>query len=245
MATVAVRHLDRKTEHLFFSGMSLLMLIVVFIGFSRTYYLAGVFHAPLPSAVIHVHGAVFSLWILLLNVQAGLVYAGRTDLHRKLGVAGFTMAVCMVVLGVMAATDALRRGHSPAPGVSPETFYFVPMSDMVVFATLILFAIRERKNPPAHKRLILLANIGLMVAAIARFPVSTFERNPISSGILSDAFLLLMMVYDHRSTGKVQKVTLWGSLLIVGMQFLRLPIGMSPAWRGFANRIEHLGRAGG
>jgi len=44
----------RRYDHYFFSGMALLMLATVFEGFARTYYLAGVFHAPLPSLIIHV-----------------------------------------------------------------------------------------------------------------------------------------------------------------------------------------------
>ena len=66
--------------------MALLILASVFVGFARTYYLAGVFGAPLPNKLIHVHGAVFSLWIVLLIVQTSLVTAGRVDLHRRLGV---------------------------------------------------------------------------------------------------------------------------------------------------------------
>jgi hypothetical protein len=56
----------RGFDHLFFSSMSLLMLATVFVGFARTYYLAGVFHAPLPSRIVHIHGAAFSCWIVLL-----------------------------------------------------------------------------------------------------------------------------------------------------------------------------------
>jgi len=38
---------------------------------------------------------------------------------------------------------------------------------MLIFAVLIFFAIRARRNPQAHKRLILVATIGLLIAAIA------------------------------------------------------------------------------
>ena len=61
--------LGRRYDHYFFSGMALPMLATVFEGFARTDYLAGVFHAPLPSLIIHVHGAAFSCWILLLVAQ--------------------------------------------------------------------------------------------------------------------------------------------------------------------------------
>ena len=70
----------RRYDHLFFSGMSVLMLVTVFVGFAPTYYLAGVFHAPLPSMIIHLHGAVFSCWMLLLITQTSLVSTGRVNL---------------------------------------------------------------------------------------------------------------------------------------------------------------------
>ncbi len=93
--------------------MALLMLATVFVGFARTYYFAGVFHAPLPSLIIHLHGAAFSCWILLLVTQASLVSAGRVDIHRRLGIAGMVLACVMVIVGVLAATDLLVRGTGP------------------------------------------------------------------------------------------------------------------------------------
>src|SRR5436853_156487 len=95
----------RRFDHLFFSGMALLLLGTVAIGFARTYYLAGVFRAPLPSPIIHIHGAAFSCWILLLVTQASLVSAGRVDIHRRLGVAGFLLACLMVILGVLRSEE--------------------------------------------------------------------------------------------------------------------------------------------
>ncbi len=77
-----------RYDHFFFSAMALAMLTTAFVGFAHTYYLAGVFRAPLPSLIIHLHGAAFSCWILLLVTQTSLVAAGRVDLHRRLGMAG-------------------------------------------------------------------------------------------------------------------------------------------------------------
>jgi hypothetical protein len=64
MPTGAIRHSGPRIDKLFFPGAAVLILGTVFIGFARTYYLAGVFRAPLPNLLVHVHGAVFSLWIL-------------------------------------------------------------------------------------------------------------------------------------------------------------------------------------
>jgi hypothetical protein len=45
---------------LFFSGMAGVILASVFVGFAHSYYLAGVFKAPLPNLLIHIHGVGFS-----------------------------------------------------------------------------------------------------------------------------------------------------------------------------------------
>jgi hypothetical protein len=102
MATVVARPISpsrlligvsgSRYDHLFFSAMALLMLGTVFVGFAHTYYLAGVFGAPLPSLIVHLHGAAFSCWILLLVTQTSLVAAGRVSIHRRLGIAGFILA---------------------------------------------------------------------------------------------------------------------------------------------------------
>jgi hypothetical protein len=58
--------------------MSLAFLCVVFAGFARTYYLRPYFDTPL----LHLHGLVFTSWIVLLLAQAALVAAKRTPLRR-------------------------------------------------------------------------------------------------------------------------------------------------------------------
>jgi hypothetical protein len=66
--------------------------------------LAGGFNAnPLPP-LLHIHGAVFSSWMLLLIVQTSLVAAGRVDLHRRLGLLGFFLACLLVCLSLLVAT---------------------------------------------------------------------------------------------------------------------------------------------
>jgi FtsH-binding integral membrane protein len=186
----------RRFDHYFFSGTAWLMLASVVLGFGPTYYFAGLINAPLPSRIVHIHGAIFSCWILLLIVQNSLAWAGRVDIHRKLGLAGFILACLMVVVGWMAATDRLARGTAP-PGLDTYFFYIVPMTDMVIFATLIFFAFRNRRDPPAHKRLIYIATTGVLIAAIARFPVHWLFHNAAHAAIASYVFLLLLVTYGQ------------------------------------------------
>ena len=230
-----------RYDHLFFSGMAWLMLATVFIGFARTYYLAGVFRAPLPSLIIHLHGAAFSCWILLLVTQTSLVSAGRVDIHRRLGIAGFLLGCLMIVLGPMAATDSLIRGAGPA-GRDAQFFYIIPLTDILIFAALIFFAFRARSNPPAHKRLILVATTALLIAAVARFPFDFVHRKAPVAALFTYVFLIILAAYDYWSTRKIHRATLWASAYLIFVQQIRLPIGRTAAWHAFAAWVQSHGR---
>jgi hypothetical protein len=230
----------RRFDYVFFTGMALVMLATVFAGFAHTYYLAGLFRAPLPSRIIQIHGAVFSCWILLLVTQASLVSAGRVDIHRRLGVAGFVLGCLMVVLGVMAATDSLARG-APA-GRDPQMFYIIPVTDILLFAVPLYFAFRTRVDPPAHKRFIYIATIALLTPAIARLPFAFVFRKSSVVALLADCFVLVLAGYDLWSTHRIHRATLWaGSLLIFVLQ-IRVPVGKTGAWHAFAAWAQHLVR---
>ena len=221
--------------------MALLMLVTVFVGFAPTYYFAGVFGAHLPSIVIHLHAAAFSCWILLLVTQTSLVSAGRVAVHRRLGVAGFVLACLMVVIGILAATDSLMRGHAPR-GLDARTFYIVPMSDMLIFAVFIYFAFRSRSDPSTHKRLIYVATTSLLVAAVARWPLAFVHRRPAVAATFSEIFLLVLVAYDLWSTRKLHRATVWAGALMIFVQQVRIPIGKTPVWHAFASWVQSLAR---
>ncbi len=248
MATATLpRHTAHKLhasqyDNYFFSAMALLILATVFVGFARTYFLAGVFRAPLPSLLVHIHGAVFSTWILLLITQIALVSAGRVDIHRRLGLAGFALACLMVVLGVLAATALMARGRSPVPVFDPQTFYAIPMGGMLIFATLIFFAYRQRINPAAHKRLILIATISILDAPTGRPPFTAITAHPFMDSVFVYAFLLLIIAYDLWFTRKVHQATLWATAFVVVVGQLRVPLGQSAIWHHFATWMQTLAR---
>ncbi len=153
MATIVSRpvvKLRRHTDDYFFAGMSLLVLGTVFLGFARSYFLAGTVRAHLPSAVIHVHAVVFSSWILLFVAQTTLVSIGRIDWHKKLGIFGAILACLMVIFGVLAAIDSSRR-HFVPPGVDSPTILAIQATELSVFAFLVACGIRapRRSGPQA------------------------------------------------------------------------------------------------
>jgi hypothetical protein len=241
MATDAVVHRVVRRERpknpawdrIFFSGMAVILWATVLFGFAKTYFMAGMVRAPLPSVLVHIHGAAFTLWMVLLVVQIGLITAGKLKWHKQLGLAGFGLSVAMVVLGLLAATAAMRRGAAPQ-GLDAKVFYAIPMTGIVTFAVLIFFAYRMRFQPAAHKRLILIATITITDAAVGRWPVALLQTRPQLRNVVMLGFLLLVMGYDLVTLHRVHKVTLWASALVMIVLLGAIPFGMTPLWQSFA-----------
>ncbi|HEV2620179.1 MAG TPA: hypothetical protein VGU23_09615 [Acidobacteriaceae bacterium] len=228
-----VRPANPASDRIFFSAMIVALWATVLFGFAKTYFMAGMVRAPLPNALIHIHGAAFTLWMVLLVVQEAFVAGRKIKWHMQLGLAGFGLAAAMVVLGLLAATDALRRGSAPL-GLDAKTFYIIPLTSISIFAVLVYLGWRARRRPAAHKRLILIATIGIIDAAVGRWPVHFFQTYPKAQDLVPLAFLLAVMAYDLISQRRVQKATIWASLLIIVVHMVRVPLGFTPAWHAFA-----------
>jgi hypothetical protein len=221
-------------EHVFFTAMALAMLAAVLVGFARSFFLRPLFPDwPSPAEpIFYVHGAAFTAWIVLLLVQTTLVGVGRTDIHRRLGWSGAALAAVMIVLGVAGALVAARRGFTgiPVPGLQ---FLAIPLFDMLIFGSFVALAILRRRDPQSHKRWMLLATINLITAAVARWP-GVLPLGPPAFFGLTDLFIVALAVWDRASRGRIHPVTLWGGLVTVASQPLRLVISGTDAWMVFA-----------
>jgi hypothetical protein len=221
-------------ERVFFSGMAVLMCVCVYIGFSPTYFQAGMLHAPLPSPILHVHGVVFTLWMLLFTVQAALISARRVKWHRSLGTVAFCLPPVMIVLGVIAAVDALHRGVQIGT-LDPATSFAIPAIGLIGFVIVIYASWKTRRRPDAHKRLILLATAGLTEAAFGRFPWSKLGLPPAAGALTGlGVLILLLIIYDLVSLHRIHRSTMWAAPLTFVVNALAVPIGMTSAWHSFA-----------
>src|SRR3712207_2906720 len=83
----------RRRERMFYTGMAVAAAAVVFAGFARTYYLKPYFGTPSLTPLLHLHGVLFTSWIVLFVVQTTLVAVRRVNVHRRLGAVGGAVAV--------------------------------------------------------------------------------------------------------------------------------------------------------
>ena len=234
---VSVHKPSRIADRVFFSVMPFVMLAMVLYGFARTYFLVGMVAAPLPNKLIHIHGAAFTSWMILLIVQTALVSTKHVKWHMGLGLYGFALAVAMVVLGTLAAVDALRRSEAPL-GLDAQTFFVIPVTGMVLFGTLVFFAFKLRRHTEAHKRLILMATMALMDAAIGRWQhPAILQRIPPTQDLVMLALLLTLVVFDLFNLHRVSKYTWRGALFVMVLHLVRVPLGHSAAWHAMTRHL--------
>jgi hypothetical protein len=207
--------------------MAVAMGFAVFAGFARTYYLPlfsggpTVTIAGLPFApVVHIHGALFTGWVLLFIAQTALVAQRRIAVHRKLGIAGAMLAAAMLTSGaaIRIWEARLLSGRNLAASLPSLA---LGISDMLMFATFVAAALAWRRNKEAHKRLMLLAYVSILNAAIARIPGMPSQSAAIALTLLP---IGAGMAYDYLSRRRVHKVYLLGGTMFAifygGLGFL-------------------------
>jgi hypothetical protein len=239
-ATPAINR--RRRERWFYISMAIAAVITVFAGFAPTYYLRRYFNTAPLMPLLHVHGIVFTSWLALFLVQTTLIAAHRTDIHRRLGILGGVIAALMIVIGATTAVIRASQGATPVPSVSPLSFLVVPLGDISVFAILVGAGFYYRRRPDVHKRLMLLATISILAAAIARLPFAIMQAGPPAFFGITDLFVLACISYDLITLKRVHRATALGALLIIASQPLRLMVAGTHTWLAFAGWLTHFAR---
>lgn len=195
----------------FYLIITILLLLFVLIGFSRTFYLRPFFEQPerwkldqLPSVYV-IHGIVLTAWFLLLVVQSALINIRKISIHRKLGFAMAFLAILVVFTGVQVVLDStprsIRMGLLDLESISEmrgQSFpLFLDLLSLMVFTGAIVIALVFRKNQVLHRTSVLTGSFAFMVVALARATEFVFPSSGL--GLLVALFFLLpilLMVHD-------------------------------------------------
>jgi hypothetical protein len=177
--------------------------------------------------VIHLHGAVFSGWMVLLLTQVSLIATGRVQVHRRLGNFGIAYGALVLGLGLVVSFAApalhVRAGEWTVDRAAG--FLLLPLIDMVLFAGFFGAAIAYRRRPEVHKRLILAATVALAFAAVARM---AFE-SPLVFLVVWLSPLFAAMVFDVFTRRRVHPVHFISATVMTGA-FVRIFFMESEGW---------------
>lgn len=206
--------------------LSLLVSASVLWGFLQTYLTPDLFAGALESLPlsVHIHGISFLAWYALLVVQACLVVFGSIRFHRALGLVTACLVPLMVLSGLQVIAVRMEGGLA---GESPfwGAFGLMILSNLILFAGFFVAAIRQRKRPDQHRRLILLAAATGSGAAQFRTLMVLLGPMPMvaPAGILvTNLFIVLAMIGEKWAQGSVPRLYWIALPLIMLFELLML-----------------------
>lgn len=232
----------RKTK--LYLGTAGMLAALAFAGFAQSYWLPMAAGTLALHPLIHVHGALFFLWMLFFVLQSALVERGAAHSHRELGLFGIALASLMVFSGVLVQIVTLPAGlGGPQPAVA-RNVAALGFSAMIMFTTFVALAIANVRRPEVHRRLMVLASFAIIGAAVVRLmrfvPDTTqFERALLGNAAV-DALLLGVVLLDRRAVGRVHGVWIAGGAFLAANQVARALIARTDWWAAVTDRLAAL-----
>jgi hypothetical protein len=170
-----------------------------------------------------------TVWFLLLLVQTALIATRRRAVHRRLGIVGAGVALVIVVLNPLVVAWSVP--HLLADNKSTELTALIVVADLLligVFLVLVGLAIRWRRYPETHSRMLLLASLAVSGPALGRLSLN-LAGTPLPGIIGLMVLPLMVVVHDRVMMRRVHPVSAWGTAAIVGSLVVSIAIANTAA----------------
>lgn len=247
---VARRHRTSRRDR-FYLWQTLVCAAIAVGGFLPTYWLQLAPRTFIGPSLLHIHGALCTLWIFFLVSQASLVARGRIRNHRDWGLAGIALATAVVIVGISAAIVSLKFELGRGLGDAARSFLVVPLAAMARFAIFTGAAIAFTRQADWHKRFMIVGTVGLIEAAAARIAFTLAvgygpgmrpglmspppAAMPIIVGLLLQLIIVAGMIHDRKTRGLVHPAWIIGLVVSVAVIFLKVPLSSTAGWLSFAD----------
>lgn len=212
--------------------LALALAAFIVVGFTPTYYLRSLFHAPPITYLIHAHAIAFTAWLVLFVIQVTLISKQNYRTHMQFGIVGMVVAALVFTLGI-AASFASAHVVGPRPlGMTPAQFTFMPVSSILLFGGFVLAAFLLRKRAALHKRLMVLAMISVLGppgARLIRFAGLGQDFLVIQTSVTA-FFVICALLTDWLRHRALHAVYAFGGTLLVLSWPARVWFAHTPAW---------------
>jgi len=205
---------------------SLVWLGILWIGMILGFGLdAKSFLAENPPLLLHLHAAVYTIWMFLITAQVLLIVRDRVYLHRKLGWLLVAWACLMGIMGPVAVYSAAMMSVK-AHGLYPHPLIAVQAVNLGGFLILFAIGLGLRKNPAAHKRMMILANVSLAPPGFSRILENLYPirlNSPLSGflyGFYGNILIIVLMLGWDLYRGRLIRSHVLASMALLSFDFL-------------------------
>ncbi len=217
--------------------MSLLIAATIVYGFSHTVDKNLIHPSPPRPAILYLHAAVFTGWLIFYIFQSLLVRTRNVRLHKQAGWFGVALGVAIPIVGAATSIVMARFNAAQLHSTDAEPFLIVPLFDMVCFTTTFALGIYWRTRPEYHRRLLLIASCALTAAGFGRFPASILPPPFFYAGV--DILILLGVVRDLVVNKRIHPIYLYALPAFIASQtFVTYTMThLSPWWLKIAHAL--------
>lgn len=224
---------------------SAVWLAILWIGIGAGFGLdiPGFVHREPPAPkVIYVHAFVFTVWLIILTAQVLLVLGDRVAWHKKLGWFAAAWACLMAVFGpwaAMASEAYFLPVHftGPPPLFVLTPFLSVNLVDIAGFLALLVWGFALRKNPAAHRRIMILATVSLADPGFARISGHLLSLQP-HSGLTfflkvfyGNVFIVALMAAWDAWRGRLMRSFVYGATALLAAECLASALYFWGPWQ--------------
>lgn len=185
-------------------GYVLLLFVVVFAGFFRSYFS----RLGTTNLIHHLHAITAIAWLVLVAAQSWFVTHGRAHWHRAFAKLSFFILPMLVVTGLfvvhaMLARQPIRLGN---PYVM---FAFADLASLFYLVMYYAMAIVYRRDVSQHRRFMLATVLVVFPPALGRVLLQQVPLRWTASRVLaaiylfSEIIVIVLLVPDWRRHRKV------------------------------------------
>lgn len=204
---------------------------------------------PLP-LILHVHAVLMGSWLLLFLVQTTFMATGRPAHHKKLGILAVVLAPAMVLamIGIVRSSWSFAVLLPPDQLIPGESRRISFMSNILLEQLRMIFLFTvfvswaflcRKKDPESHKRMMVLATVIPLPAAIDRIAwlPGTMAQGPEFMPLYTLILLLPVLIYDIARRRRVHRAYVIGIILILPFVIASYFLWGSPWWYEVAPRL--------
>jgi hypothetical protein len=198
--------------------------------------------APPAPWVVHVHAVVFTLWLFVLSTLILLVERDKPQIHRKLGWFAAGLVCLMTILGPLAFfASSTVNIHNPA--MFDPQFVSTTLTNAFFLFAFMLWGVLERKNPAAHRRLMILSTGAILDPGFSRITGLLFPHEPHNPLIwylyvyYGNLLLILMMLLWDWRKGRLMKQFVIAASILTLAEITVSHLYFWPPWITFAGKL--------
>lgn len=223
----------------FYLYWSIGFLLITAIAFAPRYWLVLLKEGVEISSAIHWHAFFTSIWIIIYAVQSFLINKRSIRLHQTLGYASILITIGVIISGFFVSTGLVERAlASNSAGAKP--LLLVNILDLAMFAALYAFAIKNRRAPLTHKRLMTLSAIVLLnpgLFRIGRFIIGPGFPAVLFAIVLTSSVIVLYLWREKKHSQQSNK-KLWKiAIAVMVIHVIRIPLALTPVWANITDII--------